>query len=154
MNAVPAIPPGRACLAPYLCCRDAARAISFYKRVFGAEEKFRLDDGKRIGHAELCIGGAVLMLADEFPEMDVLGPRSLGGSPVTIHLYVEDVDAVFAAALAAGAETVREVETQFYGDRGGKLRDPFGHVWWIATHVEDVSPDEIRRRAAELFGSS
>ena len=103
-----------------------------------------------IGHAELQLGDAVIMLADENPEMGARSPRSVGGSPVTIHTYVDDVDTVFARALAAGASSLREVEDQFYGDRSGQLEDPFGHRWNLATHVEDVSPEEMSRRAAEL----
>jgi PhnB protein len=110
-------------------------------------------DGK-IGHAEIKIGAAPIMLADEFPDMGVLSPQSLGGSPVSIHLYVEDVDALASQAVAAGAKVLRPVEDQFYGDRAGKLEDPFGHVWWIATHKEDVSFEEIQKRAAALYGGS
>jgi PhnB protein len=148
---VKAIPDGRLA-TPYLCCKDAARAIEFYKKAFGAKEVLRMGmpDG-RIGHAEIKIGEAVIMLADEFPEMGVRSPQSLGGSPVTIHLYFEDVDAVARQAVAAGAKVQRKVEDQFYGDRGGKLEDPFGHTWWIATHIEDVSNEEMQRRSAALF---
>jgi PhnB protein len=133
---------------------NAAGAIEFYKEAFGAVEVMRLDEaGGRVGHAELRIGRAIIYLSDEYPEMDVRGPESFGGSPVTIHLYVEDVDSVVSKAERAGAKIVRPVADQFYGDRGGKLVDPFGHAWWIATHKEDVSPEEMRSRAAKLFGS-
>ena len=147
------IPEGYGAATPYICVKGAAAAIKFYERAFGAKEQMRLatPDGT-IGHAEIKIGSAPIMLADEFPGMGVLSPQTLGGSPVTIHLYVEDVDAMAARFVAAGGKVIRPVEDQFYGDRGGKLEDPFGHHWWLATHKEDVSPDEMRRRAAALFG--
>lgn len=134
---------------PYLCCKNAASAIEFYKNVFGATERMRLaqPDGV-IGHAELTFGDSVIMLADEFPEIDVLSPQTLGGSPVTILLYVENVDAVVEKAVAAGSKLTRPVENQFYGDRSGKLIDPFGHTWMIATRIENVSPEEMEKRAA------
>ena len=140
-------------LTPYLCVKDARRAIEFYKKAFGATESMRLEqpDG-RIGHAELRLGEAPIMLADEFPEMNVRSPQSLGGSPVTLHLYVEDVDAFAGRAVAAGAKLLRPIEDQFYGDRSGSLLDPFGHVWMVATHKEDVSVEEMRKRAAALYG--
>jgi PhnB protein len=147
------IPEGRHGVTPYLTVAGGAAAIDFYKQVFDAIELFRLDaPGGHIGHAELLIGGNVIYLSDEFPEMDVRGPASIGGSPVTLSLYVNDVDAVAARAVAAGATLLRPVADQFYGDRGGKLRDPFGHVWWLATHIEDVSPEEMKTRADRLFG--
>jgi PhnB protein len=132
--------------------KGAAKAIDYYKNVFGAEELMRMSDpGGRIGHAELKIGDGVVFLADEYPEMGVLSAESLGGSPVTIHLYLKDVDTVAERAVAAGGKMLRPVEDQFYGDRAGKLQDPFGHVWWISTHKEEVAPDEMKRRAAKLF---
>ncbi|MEP6573718.1 MAG: VOC family protein [Gemmatimonadota bacterium] len=141
-------------VTPYLCIRGAGAAIEFYQRAFGARELMRLDaPGGLIGHAEIMIEYARIMLSDEFPEMDVVSPATLGGSPVTIHLYVNDADTLAARAVSAGMTVLRPVETQFYGDRGGKFRDPFGHIWWIATHVEDVSMDEIRRRAESLYGA-
>lgn len=147
------IPEGQGRPIPYLSVKDASRAIEFYKTAFGAVEVMRFADPKgRIGHAELKIGDGVLYLADEFPDMGVLSPDSLGGSPVTIHLYVKDVDKVAQSATAAGAKILRPVEDQFYGDRGGKLQDPFGHIWWIATHKEEVPAEELKRRAAKLFG--
>lgn len=148
-----AIPQGMTSVTPHLICAGAAEAIDFYKQAFGATESMRLEqpDG-RIGHAELRIGEAPLMLADEFPEMNVRSPQTLGGSPVTLHLYVEDVDAFARRAVAAGAKLVRPVADQFYGDRAGSLTDPFGHVWMVATHQEDVSPEEMKRRAAALYG--
>jgi PhnB protein len=134
---------------PYLCVKDAARALDFYKEAFGAREAMRMaqPDG-RIGHAEIRIGEAAIMLADEFPEMDFRSPRSLGGSPVNILVYVDDVDALVNRAQRAGAKVTRPVADQFYGDRLGVLEDPFGHSWSFATHVEDVSPEEMRKRAA------
>lgn len=149
MAAVKPIPDGYRAVTPYLITADATGAIEFYKRVFGAAERLRLDapDGK-VGHAELTIVDSVIMLADEFPEHNARAPGAFGGSPVTLHLYVENVDAIVAQATAAGATVTRPVEDQFYGDRSGTVTDPFGHVWHIATHVEDVPPDEIARRAA------
>jgi PhnB protein len=132
---------------------DAAKAIRFYQEVFGATELARLPmpDGK-VGHAEIQIGDSRLMLADEFSEWDARSAQSLGGSPVIIHLYVEDVDVVVGRAVAAGAQLFKAVADQFYGDRTGSITDPFGHKWTIATHKEDVSPEETMRRAAALFG--
>ena len=132
---------------------NGAKAIEFYQKALGAIEEMRMaaPDGK-IGHAELKIGTARFMLSDEYPEMGVRSPESIGGSPVTLHLYVEDVDATFAQAVAAGAKVVRPVEDQFYGDRAGKLVDPFGHSWFLATHKEDVAVEEMKRRAEKLFG--
>ena len=144
-------PDGYHAITPYLVLDGATRAIEFYRSVFGATELARLDqpDG-RIGHAELRIGDAMLMLADEAPAMGFRGPAAIGGTPVSLLLYVDDVDAVFARAVAAGATALRPVKDEFYGDRAGTLRDPFGHVWTVATHVEDVSPDEMQRRMASL----
>jgi PhnB protein len=144
------IPDGYHAVTPYLHVKGAARAIEFYERAFGARLLYRIDqpDG-RVGHAELQIGDSRVMLADEFPEMGVRSPQAVGGTPVTIHLYVPDVDATVARAVAAGATLSRPVADQFYGDRNGGLVDPFGHVWFVATHVEDVPPEEISRRAAE-----
>ena len=143
------IPEGYHSVTPYLCVRDAARALEFYKKAFGATELMRMaDPSGKIGHAEIKIGDSHIMLADEFPEMGFRSPQSLGGSPVAIHLYVEDVDATASQAVAAGAKLVREVKDQFYGDRNGSVEDPFGHVWYISTHLEDVSEEEMRKRAA------
>ena len=114
-------------------------------------EESRGHDG-RIGHAELKIGGALVMLASEFPDMEIWDPQTLGGSPVCIHIYVEDVDELAARAVAAGIKVLRPVADQFYGDRGGKFEDPYGHIWWLATHREDVSPEEMQKRATALFG--
>lgn len=151
MSPVQPIPEGYPRLSPYLCIDGAARAIDFYTEVLGATVKMRMDgpDGK-IGHAELTFGDSILMLADEYPDMGFLSPNRIGGTAVTLHTYVDDVDAVFERALAAGAKTLRPVENQFYGDRSGQFEDPFGHRWNVASHVEDVDPDEMARRAAEL----
>ena len=143
------IPEGYHTATPYLIIKDAAKAIEFYKEAFGAKEIMRMSqpDG-RIGHAEIKIGDSPIMLADEFPEMGARSPQSLGGSPVSILLYVEDVDAFAKQAVAAGTKVVRPVKDQFYGDRSGSFEDPFGHQWHIATHVEDVAPEEMHKRAA------
>jgi PhnB protein len=134
---------------PYLSVKDAGRAIEFYKKAFGAREVMRMPqaDGK-IGHAELRIGDAPIMLADEFPEMNFRSPQSIGGTPVNILIYVADVDKLVEQAVVAGAKLVRPVADQFYGDRLGALEDPFGHSWSFATHIEDVSPEEMQKRAA------
>jgi PhnB protein len=151
MSAVKSVPEGYPSLSPYLIVRDGAAAIDFYQKVFGAKLRMKLDaPGGRIGHAELGIGNALVMLADEHPEMGALAPTTIGGTPVGLHLYLEDVDAVAKKAVAAGATLKRPVENQFYGDRLGSIIDPFGHLWHISTHVEDVPPDEIGRRAAAM----
>ncbi len=144
---------GRQAVTPYLSVKGAAGALDFYKEAFGATEKMRLamPDG-RIGHAEIEVEGGTIMIADEFPEMGFASPQSLGGSPVTVHLYVADVDALAARSVAAGAKLLRPVADQFYGDRSCRIEDPFGHVWMLATPKEDVSPQEIERRADALFG--
>jgi PhnB protein len=149
------IPEGYHTATPYLIITNAAKAIEFYKEVFGAKELDRLatPDGK-VGHAEIQIGDSRIMLADEFPEWDARSPKTIGGSPVVIMLYVEDVDAVVQRAVAAGARLFKPVTDQFYGDRSGTITDPFGHKWTIATHIEDVSPEEMKKRAAALFGRS
>ena len=151
-TAVQPIPDGFHAATPYLTVRDAAQALAFYKAAFGAVETMRIEAGGRIGHAELRIGEAPIMLAEEFPEMDVKSPLAYGGSPVTVHLYVADVDAFSARAVAAGLKIVRPVEDQFYGDRGGKFVDPFGHLWWFASRREQLSNDEIQQRARAAFG--
>jgi|RhiMethySRZTD1v2_1073278.scaffolds.fasta_scaffold09975_1 PhnB protein len=144
-------------ITPYLCVDGAADAIAFYTDVFGATERMRMggepgDPADKVGHAELEIGDGVIMLSDEFPDLGILSPPSIGGTPVTISLYVPDVDATVEAALARGATLVRPVATQFYGDRSGQVLDPWGHRWSIATHVEDVSADEMERRASASPG--
>ena len=147
--AVNPIPKGYAGVTPYLVIRDAERALEFYAEVFGAKQVLRLDypDGK-IAHAEMKIGEGHIMLSEEMPDMGFRGPLSHGGTPVSLLVYVPDVDAVVAKAIAAGAENKRPVADQFYGDRSGTLVDPFGHVWTIATHTKDMTPDEIRRAMA------
>lgn len=139
------IPENRAGAIPYLSIRSAGEALEFYKEAFGAHELFRIAHDGKIGHAEIEIGTALVMLSDESPEFDALSPVAVGGTPVVIHLYVADVDAFTEKAIAAGLKVLRPVADQFYGDRGGKFEDPFGHRWWIATHKEDVSPEEMKR---------
>lgn len=141
-------PAGYHSVTPYLVVRGAAKALDFYARAFGAKEKFRLPMGDVIGHAEILIGDSHVMLADEMEGHQ--SPQALGGTPVSLMIYTPDVDAMFKRAIAAGATQKRPVEDQFYGDRTGVLVDPFGHVWSIATHVEDVSEDEIARRMAAM----
>ena len=144
---VKAKPNGYHSATPYLIVNNAAAAIDFYKRAFGATELVRMEmPGGRVGHAEIKIGDSPIMLADEFPEMNARGPHAIGGTPVSIVLYVDDVDAVVKQAQTAGAKITRPLENQFYGDRTAGLEDPFGHHWHVATHVEDVPPEEIARR--------
>ena len=141
-------PEGYHTATPYLIVRDADRAIDFYKHAFGATELMRMagPEGK-IMHAEIRIGDSPIMLADEFPEMGALSPLSLGGSPLFLLLYVQDVDLLASHAVSAGAKLLRAVQDQFYGDRSGTLVDPFGHTWTIATHIEDITPEEMHKRA-------
>ncbi len=147
------IPEGYHSVTPYLIVRGGADAIEFYKKAFGAVELFRLPtpDGK-IGHAEIKIGDSPIMLADEFTEMGYKGPQSLGGSSVSLLIYVEDVDAVFNQAVETGATVKEALQDKFYGDRMGSVVDPFGHVWHLGTHKEDVSPEEMERRAKAAHG--
>lgn len=153
MGKVNPIPEDRPRLGVYITVKDGAAAIDFYKRAFGAEEVVRMTDPSgRVSHADLKIGDALLMLSDEWPEYDALSPKTLGGSPVMLHLYVEDADAAVARAVEAGATLKEPVADQFYGDRGGRVIDPFGHKWWIASRVEEVSEEEQMRRARELYG--
>jgi PhnB protein len=150
-KAVTAVPKGYHSITPYLIVNDAASAIEFYKKVFGAKEVMRMSKpGGKVGHAELIIGDAKIMLADEFPEMGALAPHAFGGTPVTIHLYIKNVDNIVDRAAASGAKILRAVETMFYGDRGGSVEDPFGHKWYISTHVEDVSRAEMKKRMSAL----
>jgi PhnB protein len=144
VNPIPADYPG---ITPYLSVKGGTDAIEFYKKAFGATEIMRLPnpDGT-LGHAEIKIGDALVMLADEYPDYGNLSPKTLGGSSVRLHMYVEDVDAFFEKAVAAGAKVLIPIADQFYGDRSGRLEDPFGHVWLVSTHVEDVTPDEMQRR--------
>jgi len=151
--AVKPIPDGYHSVTPYLIVHDAAAALEFYRKALGAVELMRLPaPGGRIGHAEFRIGDSPVMLADENPAMNAKSPRTIGGSPVSLMVYVEDVDALVAQAVAAGATLVRPVANQFYGDRTGGIDDPFGYHWYLATHVEDVPPDELERRAAKAMG--
>ncbi len=153
MPAVQPIPEGYPVVTPYLQVDGASAAIDFYTKVLGARERMRMPgpDGK-LGHAELQLGNSVVMLADEFPEMGALGPKTVGGTPVTLSVYVEDVDSVFDRAVKEGAKPLRPVEDQFYGDRSGQFEDPFGHRWNVASHVEDVPPEEMARRAEQAMG--
>jgi PhnB protein len=151
---IKAIPDGQEGSIPYLSCHDAAGAIAFYERAFGADEVMRIGaPGGKIGHAEIAIGRARVMLADEHPEMGFRSPKTIGGSPVIIHIYVEDVDALVARASAAGATVTRPPTDEFYGDRIAQLTDPYGHSWSFATHKEDVSVEEMARRAAAKYGA-
>jgi PhnB protein len=147
------VPDGYPVVTPYLCVNGAADAIDFYKDIFGAQERMRMPqpDGT-IGHAELSIRDSVVMLSDEFPDMGVISPKSLGGTPVTLNVYVDNVDDVVDRAVAKGATLLQPIENRFYGDRSGQIVDPWGHKWSVATHVEDVPPDEMERRAAEFMG--
>jgi uncharacterized glyoxalase superfamily protein PhnB len=139
----------------YLCVRDAAKAIEFYRNVFGATEKLRLvESGGRIGHAELDFNGSTLMLSEGYPEYGINGPETIGGTPVTIHLHVDSADEVIDRAIGAGATLERPVQDQFYGERSGSFRDPFGHRWNIGHHIEDVSAEEMQRRYEELTKGS
>ena len=148
------IPAGYHSVTPYLIIKGAAKALDFYRKAFGATELFRMatPDGQ-VGHAEIMIGDSHVMLADE-PDPTQMpgykGPKSLGGTPVSLMIYIEDVDSVFARSIGAGGKVMREVQDQFYGDRTGTFEDPFGHVWTVATHKEDLSPEEIERRAREM----
>jgi PhnB protein len=144
---VKAIPEGYRSVTPYLVVKGAAKAIDFYTKVFGAREKFRMDGpGGSIAHAEIEIGDSVVMLADENPQHGALSPATVGGTPVSIMLYVQDVDRTAETLVKAGAKTLRPVQDMFYGDRSGGFEDPFGHRWHVSTHIEDVSPEEIERR--------
>jgi PhnB protein len=150
---VKAIPEGYHSITPYIVVDGAARAIDFYREAFGAEEVLRMAAGEKVGHAEIRIGDSFVMLSDEWPEHNMLGPKARGGSTGFLMIYVEDVDAAYARALAAGASELRPVEDQFYGDRSGSVTDPFGHQWTLATHVEDVPEDELHRRMAQWASS-
>jgi PhnB protein len=152
MSTAKAIPAGHRTVTPYLAIKNAAQALEFYEKAFGATESYKLmmPDG-RLGHAEIRLGDSMIMLSDEFPEDGGKAPETLGGTPVSIHLYVEDVDGFFKKALAAGAKERKPVMDQFYGDRSGQLEDPFGHLWWVATHKEDIAPQELQKRAQTMF---
>ena len=142
------IPEGYHSVTPYLVIKNAAAAIEFYKKAFGAVELFRMPaPGSKIRHAEIKIGDSPVMLADEYPDMGFKGPESFGGTPVSLMIYVDDVDKIYPQAIAAGGKELRPLQNQFYGDRSGTLIDPFGHVWMIGTHVEDISEEELAKRA-------
>jgi PhnB protein len=147
---VKSVPDGYHSVTPYLAVDGAADAIDWYVRALGASEVFRMEHDGKIGHAEIRIGDSHVMLADEAPELNHLSPKSRGGATASFMIYLDDVDAAFARAIEAGATEQRPVQDQFYGDRSGTLIDPFGHVWTIATHVEDVSPDEMEARMAAM----
>lgn len=149
--AVNPIPEGYHSVTPYLIVNDCAAAIEFYKRAFGATELFRMDaPGGKIGHAEIKIGNSPIMLADEMPEMGYRSAKAIGSTPVSLMIYVEDVDSVYPQAIAAGGKELKALQDQFYGDRSGTLEDPFGHVWTVSTHKEDVPPEEMERRMGEM----
>lgn len=154
MANVKPIPDGYHTVTPLLIIKGAAAAIDFYKKAFGATELFRMDHEGKVGHAEIKIGDSPVMLADEYPELGYVSSQTLGGTPVSIMIYVEDVDAVFNLAITEGAVERKAVQDQFYGDRSGTLTDPFGHVWTVATHKEDISPEEMGKRAAAAQGGS
>ena len=146
------IPEGRQSLTPYLIVRNAAKAIEFYKNAFGAVEKYRLSEpGGKIGHAEIQIGDSALMLADEYPDFGALSPETIGGTSVTLHLYVEDVDRSVERASSAGATSLRPLQDEFFGDRTGMILDPFGHKWHLATRKEEVTPEEMQQRWNAMF---
>lgn len=145
------IPEGIPSASPHIVVRDAVRALDFYKRAFGAVETLRLQEPSgRLGHAEFTVARAHIMMADEYPEMGIVGPQTLGGTTFSIHIYVEDVDAIAARAVAAGATLERPVSDEFYGDRVASLKDPFGHRWSFASRVEEVSPEEMQRRFEKM----
>ncbi|MEX2255994.1 MAG: VOC family protein [Acidimicrobiia bacterium] len=148
MAKVTPIPDGYHSVTPYLIVDGASDAIAFYAKVFGTKERMRMPmPGGMGGHAAGALGDSVIMLADEFPDMGIRGPKTLGGSPVNIHIYVDDVDSVFQGAIEAGSKVLQPLEDKFYGDRAGQLEDPFGHIWSVATHVEDVPEEEMAKRA-------
>ena len=153
MADVKPIPDGYHSVTPYLVMNGAAGAIDFYKKAFGAIELFRMPHGDKIGHAEIKIGDSPIMLADEQPAMGYVGPQALGGTPVSLMIYVEDVDTIYKNAIDAGATEVKPLQDQFYGDRSGTLKDPFGHFWTVATHKEDVTPEEMNKRMAKAHGA-
>src|SRR5262249_17829846 len=157
MSKVSPIPEGYTSVTPYLIVKDAAKAIEYYTKVFGAKELFRMaQPNGRVGHAELQIGNARIMLADENPTMGQghTSATSIGASPVSLYLYIPDVDRVVERAVAEGAKTLKPVENQFYGDRSGFIQDPFGHLWGIATHVEDVSPQEMEAQIKKIMSAA
>ena len=148
-KAAKAIPEGYHTVTPYMIVHDGAGALEFYSKAFNAQERFRYEHEGKIGHAEIQIGDSVIMLADEYPEMGIRSAKSFGGSPISIHLYVEDVDAFIDQAVRSGAKLQRPIEDKFYGDRAGGIEDPYGHSWYVSTHKEDLSPEEMKERAAK-----
>ncbi len=152
MANVKPIPEGYEGITPYLICKNAEAAIEFYKKAFGAEELYRIGEPGMVGHAEMKIGNSVFMLSDEWEPMNALSPETIGGSPVSLYIYVEDVDKFTEKAIAEGLEVIKPVSDQFYGDRSGHFRDPFGHMWGFATHIEDLTPDELNERAKAAHG--
>jgi len=148
MANVKPIPAGYHSVTPYLIIKGAADAIEFYKKAFGATELFRMEHEGKVGHAEIKIGDSPIMLADEHPGMGYVSPKTLGGTPVSLMIYVENVDTIYKQAIKSGGEEVKALQDQFYGDRSGTLKDPFGHVWTVATHKEDVTPEEMDKRIA------
>ena len=151
-NAVKPIPDGYEGITPYLICKNAEAAIEFYKKAFGAEEILRIGGPGMVGHCEMKIGNRIFMLADEFPDMGAVSPQSIGGTAVSLYIYVEDVDSFTEKAIAEGLNVLKPVSDQFYGDRSGHFEDPFGHRWGFATHMEDVTPAELNERAAAAHG--
>jgi PhnB protein len=152
MAKVKPIPDGYHSVTPYLIVKGGAAAIDFYKKAFGATELFRMDHEGKVGHAEIKIGDSPIMLADEQPSMGYVGPQALGGTPVSLMIYVEDVDKTYKQAISSGGVELKPLQDQFYGDRSGTLKDPFGHVWTVSTHKEDVTPEEMDKRMAAAHG--
>ena len=152
MADVKPIPDGYHSVTPYMIVKGAAAAIDYYKDAFGATELFRMEHGGKVGHAEIKIGDSPIMLADEHPEMNALSPKTVGGTPVSLMIYVDNVDTMFKRAIELGATEMKPLQDQFYGDRSGTLTDPFGHVWTVATHKEDLTPEEINARVAAAHG--
>jgi len=153
MNEVKKIPDGYHSITPMLIVKDGLKAIEYYKKVFGAIDKgtMMMPDNKSVAHAELLIGDSKIMLSDEFPEMKSLSPTTIGGSPVSLYLYVEDVDKTFNLAVTEGGKSLFPVQDRFYGDRHGAIQDPFGHIWSIATHIKDLTKEEMKKAAEEAF---
>ena len=153
MNEVKKIPDGYHSITPILIVKDGLKAIEYYKKVFGAIDKgtMMMPDNKSVAHAELMIGDSKIMLSDEFPEMKSLSPTTIGGTPVSLYLYVEDVDKTFNLAVAEGGKSLFPVQDRFYGDRHGSIQDPFGHIWSIATHIKDLTEEEMKKAAEEAF---
>ena len=152
MADVKPIPEGYHSVTPYLIIDGAASAIDYYKKAFGATELFRMEHQGKIGHAEIKIGDSPIMLADEQPSMGYVGPKSIGGTPVSLMIYVDNVDKIYKQAIASGGLELKALQDQFYGDRSGTLKDPFGHIWTVATHKEDVTPEEMDKRIAAAHG--